>query len=106
LTDEGARFLSQFDGLAHYMTTLALATIGAEWLGRRKTLLIVLSLIVAWEVFEAVFQPLISLVVLDTRYWADTADDLAIGVAGALTGVYFGSDQPLNSAKAMEEAHA
>lgn len=103
LTTEGAWFLTQFDGLAHYTTTLALATIGAEWLGRRKTLAIVLSLIVVWEVFEAIFQPLIGIVVLDLGYWADTADDLAIGVAGMLTGVFFGDDQPLYTASAMRK---
>ena len=95
--------LIQFDGLVHYATALALASTGTLVLGRHRTLQIMLALIVLWEVFEIIVLPVTG-TPFDHRYVGDTFDDIAMGIAGILMGVYFGGDEPLNSAEAIEEA--
>ena len=94
--------LAQLDSTVHYMTALSLASVGAPVLGRKRTLGILVTLILLWELFEWVYQPAFSgdpLITSYSWYYADTMDDIAMGIAGTLTGVFFGTEA-LNGSEA------
>lgn len=89
-------FLGQFDALVHYMVALSLAVVVVEIWGRRAAIGLLAALILAWEIFEFFTQPFLSNlpgITSTPTYFADTMEDVAIGLAGALTGVYFGVER-------------
>ena len=93
LTEAEFLLLLPLNGVAHYTTALAMAAVGSAWLGRRKSMLLIVSAMVVWEIFEFWwFGVLLGNVLHDTRlfdYWTDTMSDLVLGTAGMLTGTYF-----------------
>lgn len=101
--------LLPLNAVAHYTVTMSLAIVGTEWLGRRRTLLIVSVLIVTWEVFELWwFGMLLQNTLTDTSrfdYVSDTLDDIALGLAGLLTGAYFGAAKPSNTPDGLGRSH-
>jgi hypothetical protein len=95
MTEEYFETLSEFDALAHYMTTLSLAVVGVQVLGRRLTVRILLSAIFLWEIFEFFTMPFLADkpgITTTGMYYADTLEDLAIGIAGIITGAYLNGD--------------
>jgi len=97
------RLLLPLNAVAHYVVTLSLATIGAEVMRRSRVIGLVLFLVFAWEVFEVWWFGTLLGHSLTLAYWTDTGSDIVLGLAGTLTGAYFGS-QPLNTAKALKES--
>ena len=104
--------LAQLDGLVHFTTALALTTTFTQVYGWRWTLPKMIVIMVIWEIAEAA-----SLAFLDPNMFAqpgrlglsdplhyvfDTADDLALGLAGGVIGSFFGAE-PLNSAGGLKE---
>ena len=94
-------FLVQLDSTVHFMTALALSSVGASVLGRRRTLGIMIAIILLWELFEWVYQPMLARAPVTSYLWyySDTMDDIAMGIAGTLTGVFFGTEA-LNGSEA------
>ena len=98
--------LSQLDSTAHFMVVLSISSIGVQVLGKRKTFALVIGLIVVWEIFEVFTQPLLAGPSLrfDATYLMDTMDDLVMGLAGMLVGVYLEA-KPLNTAKDLGKVY-
>ena len=88
------RTLSQLDGIAHFTVALSLTSVGVSVLGCRRTFGIMMALVLTWEAFEVLTQPLLAgpSLRLDSVYLVDMLDDITIGLAGALIGVYFGAE--------------
>lgn len=85
--------LSQFDAIVHYMVALSLAVVGRTVLGPRRTVVILLVVILLWEVFEVMTMDAFTRlpgITTTGAYYADTLKDLALGVAGVLTGAFLG----------------
>jgi hypothetical protein len=97
-------FMSQLDSIVHFMKALAISCVLVQIWPQRRTLGLLLFLIFAWEVFEFFTQDYLAREPVTQRiqYYSDMLDDIALGTAGALIGVYFASDEPLNTAKAMK----
>ena len=95
--------LVPLNGLVHYTVTLSFSVVGSEWMGRRKTMALVLGLMVGWELFELWwFGTLLGNRLEDTRvfeYWVDMSSDFALGSAGMLTGAYL-ADEGSNTSDA------
>ena len=105
--------LAQLDSLVHFTTALALTVTFTQVYGWRWTLPKMIVIMVIWEIFEAVslgfmdpnmFAQPGRLGISDPLYYAfDTADDLALGLAGSVVGAFYGAE-PLNSAEGLEES--
>jgi len=105
--------LAQLDGLVHFTTALALTATFTQVYGWRWTLPKMILIMVAWEILEVVSLVFVDpnmfaqpgrLGLSDPLYYAfDTADDLALGLAGSVVGAFFGAE-PLNSAEGLEES--
>lgn len=91
--------LSQLDAIVHFAVALSLAATFTPVFGKKLALTQLIIVIIAWELFEmlvlsAIRPNLFSQPgrpgLLDFVYVSDTLDDIALGTAGALIGVYFG----------------
>lgn len=91
--------LSQLDAIAHFSVALSLAATFTPVFGKRWTLARLIAIVIAWELFEmfvlATLRPNIfsqpgRVGLLDLVYAFDTLDDIALGVAGSLVGVFYG----------------
>lgn len=100
LSMETWKLLLPLNAVAHYIVALSLATVGAEMMRRSRVIGLVLFLIFAWEVFEVWWFGTLLVKPLTLAHWTDTGSDIVLGIAGMLTGVYFGNE-PLNTAKAL-----
>lgn len=106
VTDQAAYYgiLGQFDALVHYTVALSLAATAAASLGRRAALGLVVALVLVWEIFEFFTQPFLANlpgITSTPTYLADTMEDIAVGLAGALTGAFFGAE-PLSTSDGIE----
>lgn len=93
--------LSQLDSVAHFSVALSLAAVFTPVFGKRWTLARLTIVIIAWELVEmsilATFQSNLfsqpgRLGLLDLVYVYDTLDDIALGIGGALIGVFYGTE--------------
>lgn len=98
-TGEHFYALAQLDAIAHFSVALSLAATFTPVFGKKWTLARLIVVVIAWELLEmlvlSVIQPRIfsqpgRLGLLDLVYAFDTLDDIALGVAGALIGVFYG----------------
>jgi hypothetical protein len=111
-TPEHYAALAQLDSTVHFAVALALTATFTQVYGWRWTLPRMILIMVAWEILEAVslafgdpnmFAQPGRLGLSDSLYYAfDTADDLALGFAGAAVGSFFGAE-PLNTADDLDE---
>ncbi len=99
--------LSQLDSIAHFSVALSLAATFTPVFGKRWTLAPLIVVIFAWELLEGLvlstFRPDIfsqpgRAGLVDLVYVYDTLDDIALGIAGALIGVY--GTEPSNTPSA------
>jgi len=103
--------LAQLDSLVHFTVALALTATFTQVYGWRWTFPKMVLIVVLWEILEVgsilfvdsnMFAQPGRAGLLDLYYAFDTADDLALGFAGAAVGSFFGAE-PLNTAEALDE---
>ena len=99
--------LAQLDAIAHFTVALSVAAVFTPVTGRKWTLTRLLILVVAWEIDEILVLVLIRpdmfsqpgrRGLFDLVYVYDTLDDIALGTAGALMGVYLSPDKECTEA--------
>ena len=104
--------LSQLDAIAHFTVALSVAAAFTPVTGRKWTLTRLLLLVVVWEISEifvlaAIRPDMFSQPgrrgLVDLLYVYDTLDDIALGTAGALLGVYL-SPEASNTPKVLEKS--
>ena len=104
--------LSQLDAIAHFTVALSVAAAFTPVTGRKWTLTRLLLLVVVWEIAEifvlaAIRPDMFSQPgrrgLVDLVYVYDTLDDIALGTAGALLGVYL-SPEASNTPKVLEKS--
>ena len=103
--------LSQLDAIAHFTVALSVAAAFTPVTGRKWTLTRLLLLVVVWEIAEifvlaAIRPDMFSQPgrrgLVDLVYVYDTLDDIALGTAGAILGVYL-SPEASNTPKVLEK---
>ena len=111
-TPEHYAALSQLDSIAHFTVTLSIGATFAAVYGWRWTLPKLIFVMVVWEILEMVTITFLAPGIfaqhgragrIDLFYVFDTMDDLAVGLAGALIGVFFNREpdpEPSNTAGA------
>ena len=107
-TPEQFYALSQLDAIAHFSVALSLAATFTPVFGKRWTLVRLIVVVFAWELMEMLVLAVIRpdtfsqpgrLGLLDLVYVYDTLDDIALGIAGALIGGFYGNE-PSNTPSA------
>mgnify|MGYP001575767798 FL=1 len=108
-TSEQFYALAQLDAVAHFSVALSLAATFTPVFGKKWTLGRLIIIVIGWELVEmlvlSVFRPNIfsqpgRLGLLDLVYFYDTLDDIALGIAGTLAGVYHHGTEPSNTPSA------